>query len=131
MGLCQFYRTSPEKSNVLTGLKWAECACRIYGMVEIAKRVGRQLTVIVFDSESVSPICLLEELHSRVTLSRIAIHTPEEADVGVRDCVYCWPICAYVIKNDITLLDHIIVGHYWGIFSCGKCLPLQWPPQSR
>ena len=69
MGLCQFYRMSPKKSNVLTGPKSAECACRIYGMVEIAKRVGWQLTVIVFDGESVSPVYLLRELHSCVALS--------------------------------------------------------------
>ena len=122
MGLCQFYRMSPEKSYVLIGPKLAKCAHRIYGMVEIAKRVGQQLTIVVFDSESVSPMCLLEELHSHVALSQIVIHTPEEADVGVWNHVYCCPICTYVIKNDIALLDHIIVGHYWGSFSCGKCL---------
>ena len=27
MGLCQFYRMSPEKANVLVGPKSAECAC--------------------------------------------------------------------------------------------------------
>ena len=69
MGLCQFYRMSPEKSNVLTGPKSADCARRIYGMVEIAKRVRQQLTVIIFDSESVSPMCLLGELHSCMALS--------------------------------------------------------------
>ena len=122
MGLCWFYRTSPEKSNVLTGPKSAECARRIYSMVEIAKRVRRQLTVMVFDGESVSPICLLGELHSYLALSWITIHTPGEADVGVWNRVYCCPICSYVIKNNIALLDHIIVGHYWGSFSCGKCL---------
>ena len=68
MGLCQFYRMSPEISNVLTGPKSANCACRIYGMVEIAKRIGRQLMVIVFDGESVSPVCLLGELHSHMAL---------------------------------------------------------------
>ena len=123
MGLCQFYRMSPEKSNVLTGLKSAECAHRIYSMVEIAKRVGQQLMVIVFDGESVSPVCLLKELHSHMALSRIAIHTPEEAEVGVWNlCVLLPHLCMYIIKNDIALLDHIIVGHYWGSFSCGKCL---------
>ena len=75
MGLCQFYRTSPEKSNVLTGPKSAECARRIYGMVEIAKRVRQQLTVIVFEGESVSPVCLLEELHSCLTLVDIDPYT--------------------------------------------------------
>ena len=122
MGFCQFYWISPEKSNVLTGPRSAECARRIYGLVEVAKRVGQQLTVIVFDGESVSPICLLGELHFRLALLRITIHTPGEANVGVQNCVYCCPMCTYVIKNNITLLNHIIVGHYWGSFSCRKCL---------
>ena len=99
MGLCQFYWTSPDKSNVLTGPKSADYAHTIYGMVEIAMTIGRQLTVIVFDGESVSPVCLLRELHSRMALSRIAIHTAGEAEVGVRNRMYCCPICTYVVKN--------------------------------
>ena len=41
---------------------------------------------------------------------------------GYGNHVYCCPNCAYIIKNDMALLDHIIVGHYWGSFSCRKCL---------
>ena len=130
MGLCQFYRTSPKKSNVHTGLKLDECARRIYGMVEIAKRVRQQLTVIVFDGESVSSVCLLGELHFHVALLRIVIHMPQEADVVVQNRMYCCPICAYVIKNNIALLDHIIVGHYWAVFPAGGVWSLQQPPQS-
>ena len=36
--------------------------------------------------------------------------------------MYCCPICSYIVKNNIALLNHLIVGHYWGSFSCGKCL---------
>ena len=122
MGLCRFYRTSPEKANVLVGPKSAECAHRIRGLIQIAKTMGQQLTVVVLEGESISPWCLLGELHSRLALSRFNIHTPEEAKMGIHICVYCCPICTYVIKNDTTLLDHIIIGHYWGSFSCGKCL---------
>ena len=122
MGLCQFYRTSPEKSNVLTGLKSADSACKIYRMVDIAKGMGQQLTIIVFDGESVSAMCLLGELHSHVALSRMAIHTAREANVGICNHVYCCPICAYVVKNAMAFLDHIVVGHYWGSFSCRRCL---------
>ena len=75
-----------------------------------------------FEGESVSPWCLLGELHSCLALSQFTIHTPGEAKKGIRNRVYCCPICAYVVKNNTTLLDHIIVGHYWGSFSCGKCL---------
>ena len=122
MGLCRFYRMNPKKSNVLTGPKLADCAHKIQGMVEMAKRVRWLLTVIVFEGESVTPMCQLQELHSCLTLSHIAIHTPEEAKVGVKNCMYCLPICAYVVKNDLVFLNHIIVGHYWGSFSCRKCL---------
>ena len=107
MGLCQFYSTSPEKANILVGLKSAECAHRICGLIQIAKTMGRQLMVVVLKGESISPWCLLGELHSRLALSRFNIHTPEEAKMGIHICVYCCPICAYVIKNDTALLDHI------------------------
>ena len=122
MGLCQFYRMSPKKANVLVGPKSAECAHGIRCLIEIAKRSGWQLTVVVFKGESVSPWCLLGDLHSWLALSRFTIHTPEEAKIGIHICMYCCPICAYVIKNNATFLEDIIVGHYWGSFSCGKCL---------
>ena len=69
MGLCRFYRMSPKKSNVLTGPKSANCTRKIYRMVEIARGMGRQFTIIVFDGESISPTCLLGELHSHTSLS--------------------------------------------------------------
>ena len=109
------------KSNVFTGPKLTESTRRIYRMVEIAQGVGRQLTVIIFDGESFSPVCLLEALHSRVAVSWITIHTPEEAERGVQNRVYCCSICAYVGKSNYAFLNHIIVGHYWGSFSCRKC----------
>ena len=36
--------------------------------------------------------------------------------------VFFCPMCAYVTNNPTTFLDHIVVGHYWGSFSCGVCL---------
>ena len=42
--------------------------------------------------------------------------------MGRHNYVYCCPICVYVVKNATALLDHIVVGHYWGSFSCGMCL---------
>ena len=104
------------------GLKSAESACRICHLIEIAKRIGRQLTVMVLEGESVSPRCLLGELHTWLALSQFEINTPKEAKVGIRIRMYCCPICAYVVKNNVALLDHIVIGNYWGSFSCGKCL---------
>ena len=121
-GLCWFYHTSPGKANVLVGPKSAASARRIHLLIQIAKGLGRQLTVVVFEGESVTPKCLLGELHSRMALSWYALHTSDEAKMGIRNRVYCCPICAYVVSNPTTLLDHIVVGHYWGSFSCGVCL---------
>ena len=122
MGLCRFYRMSSKKSNVLTGPKSADCTCKIHDMIKLAKGVGWPLTVIVFEGETVTPLGLLQELHLRLTLSCIAIHTLEEVKVGPKNRVSCCPICAYVVKNDYSFLNHIIVGHYWSSFSCRKCL---------
>ena len=69
MGLCQFYHMSPEKANILVGPKSAECARRIRGLIKIAKTMRRQLTVVVLQGESISPWCLLGELHSWLDLS--------------------------------------------------------------
>ena len=121
-GLCRFYHMSPGKANVLVGPKSAASARRIHLLIEIAKGLGRQLTVVVFEGESVTPTCLLGKLHSCMALSPYVLHTPDEAKIGIKNRIYCCPICVYVVKNSTTLLDHILVGHYWGSFSCGKCL---------
>ena len=114
-GLCRFYHTSPGKANVLVGPKSAASARRIHLLIEIAKGLGQQLTVVVFEGESVTPKCLLGELHSRMALSQYTLHTPDEAKIGIRNRVYCCPICAYVINNSTSLLDHIVVGHYGAV----------------
>ena len=121
-GLCRFYHTSPGKSNVLVGPKSAESARRLHRLIQIAKGLGWQLTVVVFEGESVTPKCLLSELHSCMALSRYALHTSGEAKMGIRHRVFFCPICEYVTNNPTTFLDHIVVGHYWGSFSCGVCL---------
>ena len=52
----------------------------------------------------------------------MVIHMPEEVKVGPKNHMSCCPICMYVVKNDYSFLNHIIIGHYWSSFSCGKCL---------
>ena len=121
-GLCRFYHTSPGKSNVLVGPRSAGSACQLHCLLQKVQGLGRQLTVVVLEGESITPWCLLAELHSRMALARFALHTPGEAKMGIRHRVFFCPICAYVTNNPITFLDHIIVGHYWGSFSCGVCL---------
>ena len=61
-------------------------------------------------------------LTPHLTLSRIEIHTTVKVKVGVKYHVYCCPICTYMVKSNIVFLNHVIVGHHWGSFLCGKCL---------
>ena len=121
-GLCRFYHMSPGKSNVLVGPRSAAFARRLHRLLQIAQGLGRQLTVVVLEGESVTPKCLLGKLHSRMALARYALHTSGEAIMGIRHRVFFCPICTYVANNPTTFLDHIVVGHYWGSFSCGVCL---------
>ena len=96
--------------------------CRIKYLLELAKELGQPLTIMVFKGGMVTPLGLLQELQSRLTLACIPIHTLEEVKMGQKNRVSCCPICAYVVKNDYMFLNHIIICHYWSSFSCGKCL---------
>ena len=107
---------------MLVGLRSAASARRLHRLLQISQGLGQQLTVIVLEGESVTPRCLLGELHSRMALAWYALHTSGEAKMGIRHRVFFCPICAYVANNTTTFLDHIVVGHYWGSFSCGVCL---------
>ena len=122
LGLCRFYQTNPQKSNVITGLKSTASTRKIKHLLELAKELGWPLTIVVFEDGTVTLLGLLQELHSHLTLSCILIHTLEEVEMGQKNWVPCCPICVYVVKNDYVFLNHIIIGHYWSSFSCGKCL---------
>ena len=104
------------------GPRSATSACRLHRLLQKAQGLGRQLTVVVLEGESITPWCLLGELHSRMALTRFALHTSGEAKMGIRHRVFFCPICTYVTNNPTIFLDHIVVGHYWGSFSCSVCL---------
>ena len=52
----------------------------------------------------------------------ILIFTPDEAKLGQKMRISCYPICANIMKNNSVFLNHIVICHYWSSFSCGKCL---------
>ena len=106
-----------QESQCIGGAKVSQvCSSDSTLLIEIAKGLGWQLTVVVFEGESVSPSMSAKRTAlMRMALSRFALHTTDKARIGIKKPhVYCCPICAYVINNCTTLLDHIIVGHYWG-----------------
>ena len=45
-----------------------------------------------------------------------------EVKLGLKNHMSCCPICTYIVKNDYSFLNHIVIRHYWSSFSCGKCL---------
>ena len=120
LGLCRFYHTDPQQSNIITSPKSAAGTCRIKHLLERAKVLGRPLTIVVFEGGNVTLLGLLQELHSQLTLSRIPMHILEEAKLGQKNRVSCCPICVYIVKNDNAFLNHIVICHYWSSFSCGK-----------
>ena len=122
LGLCTFYQTDPQQSNDITSAKSAAGTHRIKRLLELAKDLGQPLTIVVFKGGNITPLGLLQELHSRLTLLCIPIHTLEEVKLGQKNRVSCYPICAYIVKNDNMFLNHIVICHYWSSFSCGKCL---------
>ena len=122
VGLCRFYQTDQHKFNVVTGPKSAAGTHRVKCLLELGKELGQPLTIVVFKGGMVTLLGLLQELQSHLTLSCMQIHTPEEAKMGWKNWVSCCPICTFVIKNDYTFLNHIIICHYWSSFSCSKCL---------
>ena len=97
-GLCHFYHTSPGKANVLVGPKSAASAHRIHLLIEIVKGLGQQLMIVVFEGESVTPKCLLGELHSCMALSWYVLHTSDEAKMGSKT-VYIAVLFARMLQS--------------------------------
>ena len=64
LGLCRFYQTDPQQSNVITSPKSAASAHRIKCLFEMAKDLGWPLTIVVFKGGNITPLGLLQELYS-------------------------------------------------------------------
>ena len=71
---------------------------------------------------AITPLGLLQELHTRSALARIPIYRPDETKDGHRPRVSCCPFCAYTVQNDPAYLNHIVGAHYNANFTCGTCL---------
>ena len=69
-----------------------------------------------------TPLGLLQELHTRSVLVRIPICLPGGTKDGHRPHMSCCPFCSYTIQNDLAYLNHIICVHYDASFGCGACL---------
>ena len=124
LGLCQFYHTNPESAKSVPALKPPATTHKVKCLLEKARGKGQPYIIVMFEGGNVTPLGLLQELHSHYTLSHIPIFTAEEVKWGQKPHIFCCPIHAYVVKNDSVFLNHIMIRHYWCNFVCRKCLDI-------
>ena len=122
LGLCHFYPTDPTIVPTLTALKPPAKVDHIKSLLILAKTQPHPYIIIVFTGGTITPLGLLQELHTRSALARIPIYWPDETKDGHRPCISCCPFCAYTVQNDPAYLNHIVGAHYNANFACGTCL---------
>lgn len=117
--LCRFYRVNTDSSS-LPVPKHPATVDILKNLLSKVKNLGQDYIIVVFEGGNITPLGLLLDLHSRFSLSRISIATCGEEEP--KPCVSCCPLCMYVVKNDPSFLNHIVIGHYWCNYACGRCL---------
>ena len=121
LGLCHFYCVDPNVS-MPTAPKPPATVEHVKKLLFLASTKRWPYIIMVFQGGTVTPLGLLQELHTQSALVRIPIYLPGEAKDGHSPRVSCCPFCAYTIQNDLAYLNHIICVHYDANFTCGACL---------
>ena len=121
LGLCRFYRADSNVSAPKTP-KPPTTVEHVKKLLLPASTQRQSYVIVVFQGGTVTPLGLLQELHTRSALVRIPICLPGETKDEHRPCVSCCPFCAYTIQNDPAYLNHIICAHNDVSFGCGACL---------
>ena len=108
--------------STLTPPKPPAKADHVNGLLLLAKTQPQPFIIVVFQGGTITPLGLLQELHTRSALARIPIFRPDETKDGHKPRVSCCPFCAYTVQNDPAYLNHIVSAHYNANFMCGTCL---------
>ena len=122
LGLCHFYPVDPSSLSTLPPLKPLANNDHLKSLLVLAKAKYQLYIIVVFQGGPITPLGLLQELHSWHVLVHIPIFLPDEAKDGHKPWVSCCPFCAYTIQNDPAYLNHIIGMHYHVSLACGACL---------
>ena len=129
LGLWRFYRTDPQKSNVITGPKSAASVRRIKCLLELAKELGWPLTIMVFEGGMVTPLGLLQELHLHLTVMHTDPHSGGE-DGTEKQC----PAAPYARMSSKMITHSSITSSSattGAAFPVGNAWSLRHPPGSR
>ena len=122
LGLCHFYPMDPVSMFTLEPLKSPAMAEHLKGLLLLIKTQQQPYIIVVFQGVPISPLGLLQELHTRNALARIPIFRSDETKDGQKPCMLCCPFCMYTIQNDLAYLNHIVGVLYNENFTCGTCL---------
>ena len=122
LGLCRFYSVDPSTLSMLVPPKLPATVVHLNNLLVLARSLHRLYIIVVFESGSVMPLGLLQELHMCHALACIPIFWPDETKDGHKPRVSCCPFCAYTIQNDPAYLNHIVNMHYHVNFTCGRCM---------
>ena len=120
LGLCHFYRVDPN-TPMPTGPESPAMAEHVKKLLLLASTKRRWYVIVVFRGGTVTPLGLLQELHTRSALVRIPIYLTGEAKDGHGACVSCCPFCTYTVQNDPAYLNHIVCSalrrefRMWGL----------------
>ena len=96
LGLRHFYPVDPMIVSTLTSLKPLAKADHIKGLLLLTKTQPRPYIIVVFKGGAITPLGLLQELHTQSALARIPIYRPDETKDGHRPHVSCCPVlCVY------------------------------------
>ena len=122
LGLCHFYCVDPANVSTLPPLKQPATSEHVKSLLFLTNMLRRPYIIVVFQGGTVTPLGLLQELHTWSALARIPIYWSEETKDGHKPCVSCCPFCTYTVQNDLAYLNHIVCAHYNANFACGTCL---------
>ena len=122
LGLCHFYPMDPMIISMLTPPKPLAKVDQVKGLLLLMKTQPQPYIIVVFQGGTITPLGLLQELHTQSALAHIPIHQTDETKDRHRPRISCCPFCAYTIQNDPAYLNHIVGVHYNMNFMCGTCL---------
>ena len=122
LGLCHFYRMDSANVSMLPPPKQPATMDHVKSLLFLTNMLQRSYIIVVFQGGTVTPLGLLQELHTHSALARIPIYRSEETKDGHKPHMLCCPFCTYTIQNDPAYLNHIVCTHYNANFACGTCL---------
>ena len=90
---------------------------QVKDLLKSARSKGRPCMILVHSNDFVTAMSMLQELHTTTCLRCLQMDIHDKS-IKMSFC----PFCAYVVANDLSYLNHIIIVHYNTSYGCGKCL---------